>query len=142
MFPISYPKLEQAIVGAKARGGFRDYDAASQAYVSGETYFTAAGDRIQSEAREYRDGRKLYFAAVFRAADGFTFARRLDEQDALAVVRAMADVEVIGQRRWPAWFTVDQMRAQLEHEAQGCPPPRTERIGSALPATGMVRRAA
>lgn len=35
----------------------------------------------------------------------------------------MTDGEVIGCSRWPAWFTVDQMRAQLRHEEAGCPPP-------------------
>lgn len=30
---------------------------------------------------------------------------------------------VIADRRWPAHFTVDQMRAQLAHEADRCPAP-------------------
>lgn len=35
----------------------------------------------------------------------------------------MTDGQVIAERKWPAWFTVDQMRAQIRHEAAGCPPP-------------------
>lgn len=35
----------------------------------------------------------------------------------------MTDCEVRGARKWPAWFTTDQMRQQLQHEEAGCPPP-------------------
>lgn len=38
-------------------------------------------------------------------------------------VSEMTAEAVLGNRRWPAWFTVDQCRAQLDHEARGCPPP-------------------
>lgn len=30
---------------------------------------------------------------------------------------------VWNDRKWPAHFTVEQMRAQLRHEENGCPPP-------------------
>jgi len=35
----------------------------------------------------------------------------------------LTDGEVLASGRWPAWFTIDQCRAQLIHEAKGCPPP-------------------
>lgn len=38
-------------------------------------------------------------------------------------VNAMSAEEILGNRQWPAWFTVEQMRQQLQHEARGCPPP-------------------
>ncbi len=41
----------------------------------------------------------------------------------VAQVQAMTDLEVLGTRKWPAFFTEDQMRAQLLHEAKGYPLP-------------------
>lgn len=38
-------------------------------------------------------------------------------------VSQMTAEEILGCRKWPAWFTVAQMRAQLEHEAKGVPAP-------------------
>ncbi len=37
--------------------------------------------------------------------------------------KPLTNSQVLGDRKWPAWFTVDQMRAQLVHEAKGCPVP-------------------
>lgn len=38
-------------------------------------------------------------------------------------VNAISAGEIISNRRWPAWFTVEQMRQQLRHEAAQLPQP-------------------
>jgi hypothetical protein len=38
-------------------------------------------------------------------------------------VNEMSAEEILGNRKWPAWFTTEQMRKQLQHEENGCPVP-------------------
>lgn len=38
-------------------------------------------------------------------------------------VAEMSAEEILGNRKWPAWFTTEQSRAQMVHEENGCPPP-------------------
>lgn len=38
-------------------------------------------------------------------------------------VAEMTTEEILGNRKWPAGFTTQQAREQMEHEEKGCPPP-------------------
>lgn len=43
-------------------------------------------------------------------------------------VAEMTAEEILGDRKWPAWFTTQQAREQMEHEGKGCPPPWPEAV--------------
>lgn len=43
-------------------------------------------------------------------------------------VAEMTAEEILGDRKWPAWFTTQQAREQMEHEQKGCQPPWPEAV--------------
>lgn len=124
MFPTTHAELEAAVDRAEYKGGFGQlYDSLKGGFLSGGAYRLLNGDLLAFEELNHNDGRLVLLAAIYSAASRFKVGVPLNANAAVERVRAMSDDEVLVRRRWPAWFTVADARAQLEHEARGCPRP-------------------